>query len=266
MKFKYHLHKKLLKNINFILRKINWFFIFAENLDFESFFHSLFIFVGIKPLSKNRILNIKNKKYFIRGGTTDFFYVYENWESETLKIIKKLKPDIFINIGACIGEWPIKLKNTHMIFHLFEPSISSLNSAKINSLLNEVDVNFYGVSLGNSNKKATLLETNINKGTSFIIENHDTSKGLIKSLVKMQKLDDYEEKIFSNLKKKYLILIDAEGYEEEILKGASKILKRNIDLNIIAECRSEKNLNNLLKILVNFKFKRICKDNVYFFR
>ncbi len=266
MKFKYNLKKKLSKNLSSIIRKINWIYIFALNLDFESFFHSLFILVGIKPLSKNRILNIKNKKYFIRGGTTDYFYVYENWESETLKLIKNLKPDIFINIGACIGEWPIKLKNIDMTFHLFEPSTSSLNSAKINSLLNKVDVNFYSVSLGNANKNTTLLETDFNKGSSFITENQKNSRGLKKSSVKMEKLDKYQKKIFSNLDKRYLILIDAEGYEAEILKGASKILESNIDLNIIAECRSEDHLKNLLKILSGFKYKRICKDNIYFFR
>ncbi len=266
MKSKYLLPNKLGRNVNFILRKIKWLLIFSKNLDFESVFHSLFISIGIKPFSKDRILNIQNNKYFIRGGTTDYFYVYENWESETLNLIKSLKPDIFINIGACIGEWPIKLKDFKMIFHLFEPSFSSLNSAKVNSLLNEVDVKFYGVSLGNSNENTTLVETNVNKGSSFIIENKKLNKGLPTSMVKMEKLDDYEDKIFSNVEKKYLILIDAEGYEAEILKGASKILKRNIDLNVIAECHSEDHLKNLLKVLSGFKYKRICKDNIYFFK
>ena len=56
-----------------------------------------------------------------------------------------------------------------MIFHLFEPSFSSLNSAKVNSLLNAVDVKFYGVSLGNSNENTTLVENNVNKGASFVM-------------------------------------------------------------------------------------------------
>ena len=78
--------------------------------------------------------------------------------------------------------------------------------------------------------------------------------------------DYWKENIFSNTSKKYLLFMDAEGYELEILKGANQILKQNIDLKIITECHNQNQLNHIKDELPEFEYQRICKDNIYFYK
>ena len=120
--------------------------------------------------------------------------------------------------------------------------------------------------MGNSHKNVNLIQNTINTGSSYIIEENGALEYEKKNFIKMRKLDDFLENIFSNTSKKYLLFMDAEGYELEILKGANQILKQNIDLKIITECHNQNQLNHIKDELPVFEYQRICIDNFYFYK
>lgn len=198
-------------------------------------------------------------------------------EPETLEWLDKngSKTNIFLDIGANMGVYSLYFakKFGGKVF-AFEPSYKNLEyltkNIKINALQEHVNVisnplsesfkinNYYqedftggeaGASL--SNKKNLEIET---KNPSKI--NSISYNTLCLPLNNFSTLNSFQ--------KTFLIKIDVDGNELDILRGAEKILVQNLSISLLIET-SEKTEPEIDKILKKFNFKMINKfkkDNV----
>ena len=150
----------------------------------------------------------------------DFDYVYEKYN---------LNVSGLLHIGGHYGGELQKYKS-HNIDNivLFEPLSSNF------SVLSEAVKNIGGnvvahqVALGNDNRKVTMnISSNEAQSSSILTPKvHLTAHPEVSfngtEEVEMKKLDDYDYKDYN------MIVVDVQGYELEVLKGASQTL-HNID-------------------------------------
>ena len=170
---------------------------------------------------------------------------------------KPARGGIFLDIGANLGTTSIYVKkNIDRELHVigFEPSISNYDLFRVNCILNHVeDIKAEWLGLSSNNGKRKFLYSIQQSGMSRIVD--DSMFGDNIDTIEVKKLDDYlaENKI-SPYSINY-IWIDAEGHEDEIIKGAMGTLQAK-KIPLLQECNPgdylEKNtLNDYCKNLVS---------------
>ena len=148
-----------------------------------------------------------------------------------LLLLQSLKPNsslpfIVFDIGSNHGEYTDKVLMTvkgNLELFLFEP-----NTLLFNKLVEKY-------SLQNIHLSSTAISDIIGESKFYLNEDSDQLSSLIKDknsrihssiLVKTDTLDNFVEQ--HNLKKIDLVKIDVEGYELQVLKGGSEILKMGL--------------------------------------
>ena len=184
--------------------------------------------------------------------------VMQNGSFEVIetKILIKLffQADIFVNVGANFGYYICMARNMGVRSIAIEPIPINQRILKQNLIENSWDQNviLHPIACGNSNGNVTIY----GEGTgASIIPGWAQNPSRLKHIVPMKKLDN----ILSNEKvtSKSVILIDVEGFEFDVLRGAENILGSPDKPVIMLESgltdhRSEGGLN--LKFLEIFKF------------
>ncbi len=222
--------------------------------DFISIFTSINFVLNGKPPQKDRIATSKLGKFRVRKGTTDFQFI--NFEYER-KIRNYLADninnyDIFIDIGACIGEYDIWLAKKGIHCHAFEPVKKNHDSMVYNISLNDVKekIETYNFGLGSKDEKVTFEIMDTVTGSSHIVQD-DNNEGNID----IKKLDNVlGGKI--NSEDKVIVKLDVEGMESEVLKGGIEVLSKIKDLRVIFEhtFAGEDNVKEILKEIGNFEY------------
>tara|TARA_B100001564_G_C20526817_1_gene617790 strand:+ start:132 stop:959 length:828 start_codon:yes stop_codon:yes gene_type:complete len=179
-----------------------------------------------------------------------------SFEVTETKILIKLfyQADIFVNVGANFGYYICMARNMGVRSIAIEPIPINQRILKQNLIENSWDQNviLHPIACGNSNGNVTIY----GEGTgASIIPGWAQNPSRLKHIVPMKKLDN----ILSNEKvtSKSVILIDVEGFEFDVLRGAENILGSPDKPVIMLESgltdhRSEGGLN--LKFLEIFKF------------
>lgn len=179
-----------------------------------------------------------------------------SFEVTETKILIKLffQADIFVNVGANFGYYICMARNMGVRSIAIEPIPINQRILKQNLIENNWDQNviLHPIACGNSNGNVTIY----GEGTgASIIPGWAQNPSRLKHIVPMKKLDT----ILSNEKvtSKSVILIDVEGFEFDVLRGAENILGSPDKPVIMLESgltdhRSEGGLN--LKFLEIFKF------------
>ena len=179
-----------------------------------------------------------------------------SFEVTETKILIKLfyQADIFVNVGANFGYYICMARNMGVRSIAIEPIPINQRILKQNLIENSWDQNviLHPIACGNSNGNVTIY----GEGTgASIIPGWAQNPSRLKHIVPMNKLDN----ILSNEKvtSKSVILIDVEGFEFDVLRGAENILGSPDKPVIMLESgltdhRSEGGLN--LKFLEIFKF------------
>ncbi len=182
-----------------------------------------------------------------------YTYRGEQYEAESIDHIRglNLNGDI-IHAGAYFGDsipgLATALKSDAKLW-AFEPNEESYRCAQITILLNNLtNVHLENCALGESEGTLNLLtqhESSTKKlgGTARVVE-HQTEKT---RAVRVRKLDD----IIPENRKIALIHLDVEGFEEQVLRGAQKILARDKPY-IIVEVNLKKNYQVLERIGYSF--------------
>jgi len=145
-------------------------------------------------------------------------------------LIRKQKP-IILDCGANMGFVSLFARKIveNCEIYAFEPS--SKNYKIMKTILEENKVkNIFplNLALGNENKTVNLLSSGIGANESDKIEDSQANKGekyKIKETVKMITIDNFVFNI-KKLPKVDFIKMDTEGYERQIIKGATQTIKK----------------------------------------
>ncbi len=185
------------------------------------------------------------------------------FEPETKNSID-LKEGVFIDIGANVGAYSLilakKLKNLVVI--AIEPETKNFDLLKKNIALNNLS-NITALNQGcfSYKTKMNLYISLRGLGLHSIIK----KVGKFKSIIQVDKLDNIVNGL--KLTRIDLIKIDVEGAEYEVIRGASKILKK-YHPQLIIEIWDNKRFNKIFDLLKKFNYKlkkRIYNESNYIF-
>lgn len=187
-----------------------------------------------------------------REKTIDFWMTWEDFEKEIFYELKKIirKKITFIDVGANIGRYTLFAANKNWKVCSFEPIENNLlvlkDNVKINNLQKYVKINNFGLGNRNETKK-------------IYFEKHKHGEASIKFKKKSSISEDILIKKLDSIKiprsKKYILKIDVEGFEFEVLQGAKEFIRNNKPL-IIIEIWNRKT-ENLLKNLNYYREKEL---------
>jgi len=225
---------------------------FMKRIDLYSLITSL-KYVLFKNLPKeNKVVKTAMGTFCLRKNTTDFQFVNWTYEKEIKDYLKTIKNEIglFVDIGACIGEYSIWLGNEGITCVAIEPvnfpailTNLSFNPKAINK------VSLYNYAVGAERK---MVSFNVLEGvtSSSHISNEEIGE------IECWPLDNllYQEMV--DPKKITFIKLDVEGMEIEALKGAVDFIVKTPNLQIVYEYCSvgDNNIRDLLNQYAKFEY------------
>ncbi|MBS3085408.1 FkbM family methyltransferase [Candidatus Pacearchaeota archaeon] len=227
-------------------------------------------------LTKNKrlIFNVtlkNNDGIFYCGKRMESVWVASSFHEPYLKDFFNLNEGVFIDIGANIGKYSIKvgnrIKNKGKIIAI-EPEPRNVKIIKKNKEINKLN-NFTVVEAACAAEDGLtdLYIDEIPGHHSLIKEYHhgldNNAKIPDKNIkVKKIKLDNLLRSL--DIKKVELIKIDVEGAELEVLKGAIKTLKMHPKVIFESRGKTVGKIKTLLKKF-NYSVKRIDNKKAYYF-
>lgn len=228
--------------------------------DFKSLGVSLRYMFRHKLPPKAYYCSSKMGQFLIRAGSTDFQFINFAYERKVKKyILKHLDSfDVFIDIGACIGEYCIWLGRKGKKCIAIEPV--NYEAVKENVALNKLEGNIKVFSCGLGSKKEKVF-FNIPPGlasSSYLVRETDQAPN-----VTIETFDGLLDKFDISAEARVLIKIDVEGMETEVIAGAASFIKKFKNITFIYEHFITDNYRNdkALSAIANFKFGDIDAVN-----
>lgn len=204
------------------------------------------------------------------------FNTIKKLDEEILNFKKNKGDIIFFDIGSNIGVMSLYLKKKwpDIIVYSFEPVSQSYYQQRMNLIINNLEYNLDRKIVGDvtGNCKIYLPDKAIysdfgklNMGISSIYKN-EYRTGSKYEIVEMITLDNFiKEKIHNNLSKiHFLIKIDVEGAELQVIKGMKNFLREAKNVKIIIELLFEENFDlysKVAEILKSFLYKMYDYNN-----
>jgi len=208
----------------------------------------------------------------IDNGVEKTLYYTGTYELGTLTVMKYCLNinDVFVDIGANIGMMSLyasKLVGDGGLVYAFEPLSTTYSILQKNININKCsNVNIFNLALGNTVKKGRIYENLNNRGAATLKGIPGSNTG---ELVEINTLDNMIEKY--NISKIRMIKIDVEGYELEVLQGATIIISTEnapiicVEYNRDHSVESKRNTKILDFILSlnNYSFFKLEKGKEY---
>lgn len=248
----------LLKPVKY-MTYINYFKEYLLCKDFKSLIASLkYVFTHKLP---TRDYKTKSRMgvFLIRKETTDFQFINHAYERKIKKyMLDNMNAfDVFIDAGACIGEYCIWLANLGKKCVAIEAV--NFEAIQKNVSLNNISdkVQIFACGLGNKKEKV-YFNVPVGLPSSSYID-RETPK---EPNVDIETLDSLYSKFNLSEDDRILMKLDVEGMEEELIEGAREFISKFKNLTLIYEHFKADNYRNdkALKALADFKFRDI--DNV----
>ena len=196
----------------------------------------------IRKLSKKNIKNSPNLATFIFDNISGDLAVHGIYSLEKLNALYQLiilkhntKNMICLDIGAHIGNHSIFFSNYFKKIISFEPhpDTYSLLSFNVRNLKN---IHTYNLGLSDQNGVSNLYRDNPNEYTSASLNKKKIKNKMIEKVkIKLAALDYLDINIDKYKKKIFLIKIDVENFEENVLKGMTKTLEKNNSIILIEQ-------------------------------
>jgi len=230
--------------------------------DFKSVNASLQYVLANKLPQKEYITNSRMGKFWIRKGTNDFQYVNYTYEKHVKKYIRKQIDsfDVFIDVGACIGEYCIWLSHFGKRCIAFEPV--NFNAIERNIQLNNKQhlITAFSFGLGAKKEKVYFNILPDATGSSFLDRNEVEKE----ANVQLECFDDWVDQLNIKSTDRVLMKVDTEGMEEEVFQGARNFIGRHKHLTIIYEQLKirKSNPGQVLRSFSDFSISNIDEANM----
>jgi FkbM family methyltransferase len=224
-------------------------------------------------VSKEKLKLKKVKGWLLPSTDTSFDeYITENGyqheqRQEILEYIHEVLGDDLkncVDVGGHVGFWAKDLMNHFKHVHVFEP-IPFVRECFYRNIPRG-NWTMYKNGLGNKNTKVQIKYNPLSSGDTFIDERPHIATDLIsgtvnnfrKFLVRIIPLDEL------NLKDVDYIKIDAEGYEAEVIKGASDTITRckpfvHCEIKDIILAKTDKNRHEIFDIFKSLGYHQVLR-------
>lgn len=248
------------KNLNKYFIYLNYFLEYVKHKDFKSLKASL-KYVLNKKLPKEEYVTKSGMGLFsIRKNSTDFQFINYAYEKSIKDyLLENIDSfDVFIDAGACIGEYCIWLAKLNKKCIAIEP----VNFAALqkNVLLNKLDdrIQIFNYGLGNVKEEVYFEIPDDVKSSSHINRNEPKTPN-----VHIETFDALSYKFNINKNDRIIFKLDVEGMEVEAIQGATAFIKSCSNLRIIYEHFLSDGYRNdkVLQSITNFNITDIDKVN-----
>jgi FkbM family methyltransferase len=171
-------------------------------------------------------------KFLVRKGTTDFQYINYAYEREIKKYIEQNLGsfDVFIDIGACIGEYSIWLAGLGKKCIAIEPVNYKAVFKNIELSRQGNRIKVFTCGLGSKKEHVYFQVLAENTGASY--RDKDAKE---EPNVHIETFDSLIDQFDIKDSDRVLIKLDAEGMEPEVFAGAKEFIRRQKHLTFIYE-------------------------------
>ncbi len=199
-------------------------------------------------------------KFHIRGNTTDFQFINYAYEKSIKDyLLKNIDTfDVFIDAGACMGEYDIWLAKLGKRCIAIEPV--NFDAMTRNIALNDLQDKIQTFRCGVGDKiEMVYFEILKSVTSSSHIERGSTKE----PNVQIETIDNLSKRFNISDTDRIIMKLDVESMEEEVINGAAEFIKSRKNFRIIYEDYPEDNLKNdkLLSAIANFRFDPIDEAN-----
>jgi len=229
--------------------------------DFRSVRAAMGYVLANKLPGQDYVTSSRMGKFWIRKGTNDFQYVNYVYERRVKRYIHNHLDsfDVFIDVGACIGEYCIWLSHFGKRCIAFDPV--NHKAVERNVALNNKRplVQVFPFGLGRRKEKLYFNILPDATGSSYA----DRSQADKEPNVQIEALDDWTQQLHLHPDDRVLMKVDTEGMEEEVFEGARQFIRNHRNLSIIYERYRTKNehYDQVLANIADFEFSDIDSSN-----
>lgn len=158
-------------------------------------------------------------------------FIFDDFETDEIKFLNKYlsEGDIFLDIGANIGLFSLhasKRVGSEGMVYAFEPATKTYGRLVDNIRINGIG-NVKPIRIGLSNEDDILelnVSTNGHEAWNTFVSSND-SKFSLKEEVQVRSLDNFILEQGIDISRISLIKLDVEGFEINVLKGSTSLLK-----------------------------------------
>ena len=214
---------------------------------------------------KDRIIKTSIGSFFCRKSTNDFQfanYGYE-WGVKKYLLDNRHTFSVFIDGGACIGDYCVLLSRFNIRCIAFEPVIENFNvltkNLKLNDLTNEIQAFSFG--LGSKNEHAAFVFNPVNTGAS-----HLADLGQVPDCqVEIRTLDSLLPALAINQEAHILVKLDVEGMEAEAIRGAKNFITEYPNITFVIEDKhiGEESIRKELNEIAQFEYGVVDEFNIF---
>ena len=216
------------------------------------------------PPTTDRLVRSRMGTFWCRGNTNDFQYVNYAYERHVKEYIASQirHHDVFIDVGACMGEYCVWLAQQGMRCIAFEPVPANYQALRKNVEINNLQdrISSYPVGLGSIKEEVYFDIKTVLTSASGI----DRTYTGVEKNVKIERLDDLLPELNIGSNQGVMMKLDVEGMEVDVLTGAENFIRNTRQLTLIMEktFTGEDPIRKYLSSLGKFTFKDIDEVNL----
>lgn len=223
-------------------------------------FHFFVTFLG--RTTKKKLFNGKQILLFPNCNISSMLIYAKLPDEDEIMLLRKRADNetVFLDIGANVGLYSIALADKVGDVIAFEPHPFTASRCRKNFSINNLsENNVKEIALSSRSEKIFFSDYGGSSTVNKIVEqSENTIEVQAMTLDEFASLNNFSKEI------KYLMKIDVEGFELEVLKGAQNFLKDyNIEA-IVFECFGhQKELVSVILEKHGFKISRLSTNNYY---
>jgi FkbM family methyltransferase len=215
--------------------------------------------------SSDKTINTSVGTFFCRKNTNDFQYAnyYYEWGVKKFFLAHKNEYTVFIDGGACVGEYCILLSQFNIRCIAFEPIAKNFDVLVKNLNLNNLQskVKAFPIALGDHNYKAKFIYNPVNTGASHIANPSD----LTDCIAEVCTFDSLLSELNISVEDKILFKLDVEGMEIEAIRGASNFIRHYPNITFVTEDvhTGQYPIRDTLNKIASFEFGVVDQFNIF---
>jgi FkbM family methyltransferase len=248
-----------------LLTYSRYFLDYIKHGDLVSIIASVKYIVNKSSHSSDRIIQTSAGKFFCRKNTNDFQFAnyYYEWGVKRFLLDRKAEFSVFIDGGACTGEYSIILTRFGISCFAFEPIKNTyevlLKNLDLNGLSGKVEAFPFG--LGDKNTEAGFVFNSVNTGASHIAGSNETDD----FKVEIRTFDSVYQSLGLKKDDHILFKLDVEGMEPEVLRGSEMFIREFSNITFIMEDKhsGKTAIKNTLNSIASFDYGIVDEYNIY---
>ena len=251
--------------MNKVITYARYFLDYLKHGDLGSIIASVKYVLNKSSHSSDRIIRTSAGTFFCRKNTNDFQFAnfYYEWGVKKYLLNRINEYTVFIDGGACIGDYSILLSRYGIRCIAIEPVLNNYEVVIKNIDLNNLNskVKALPVGLGDKNFRANFVFNPINTGASHIANDNDT----VNCMVEIRTLDSLLPELNISINDNILIKLDIEGMELEAIRGATDFILHYPNITFVTEYKHSgyASIKETLSKIAPFEFGIIDEFNIY---